>query len=268
MSIGRALGSLLYLVLRPRRQVSLANLEIAFPEKTPGEREKLCRRAFKELGMATAETAWIWYRSADEIDGITIEGAEHIEQGFAAGKGIILLQAHFTVIELCAAVIGARWPSSAVYDPPKNPLFRDYLLWQRSRHLTELIDNRGIRKMVKRLRRGELVWFSPDQSVAVEHGGISTTYFGQAALSSSGTARIVQMTGATVIPLIPTRLNNGKGFCFRFEEPLVVNTDDTIQATQLVNDHLEAMVRRQPEQYLWAHKRFKPPTPAHPNPYA
>jgi len=252
MLIGRALGSFLYLVLVPRRRVTLTNLAIAFPEKTAAERQALGKQAFKHLGMATAETAWIWYRHLDELSGIDIEGAEHVDAALASGKGVILLQAHFTVLELCGAVVGNRWPVSAVYDP----------------HLTDLIDNRGIRSMVRKLRRGEMVWFSPDQTVAAEHGGLTTHYFGQAALSSSGTARIVGMTDAIIIPFIPTRLDNGKRYRFTFEAPLSLNTENIEHATQAVNDHLEAMVRRQPEQYLWAHKRFKPPTSEHSNPYA
>ena len=268
MSIGRGLGSLLYLVLVPRRKVTLANLAIAFPEKSESERHALGRHAFIHLGMATAETAWIWYRQVDELEGIEFHGTEHVDVALARGKGVILLQAHFTVLELCAAVVGRRWPVSAVYDPPKNPLFSEYLLWQRSRHLSDLIDNRAIRSMVRKLRHGEMVWFSPDQTVAAEHGGVTTEYFGQPALSSSGTARIVSMTQAVVIPFIPTRLENGRGYRFSFEAPLTLDTDDIEQATQDVNDHLESIVRRQPEQYLWAHKRFKPPTPDHPNPSA
>jgi KDO2-lipid IV(A) lauroyltransferase len=218
--------------------------------------------------MATAETAWIWYRSANTMGRMEFIGQENVEKALAAGKGVILLQAHFTVLELCGAVVGARWPVSAVYDPPKNPLFDQYLLYQRSRHLKGLIDNRGIRDMVRCLRRGEIVWYSPDQTVSAEHGGIATHYFGQPALSTSGTARIVAMTGAAVIPFIPARHENGKRYTFTFKSPLTLDSSDAAATTQQVNDLLEAEVREQPEQYLWAHKRFKPPSPDLPNPYA
>jgi KDO2-lipid IV(A) lauroyltransferase len=76
------------------------------------------------------------------------------------------------------------------------------------------------------------------------------------------------MTGATVIPFIPERHVNGSGYTLRFQPPLVLDGDDPVHATQQVNDRLEGQVRLQPEQYLWAHKRFKPPGPAYPDPYA
>lgn len=268
MRIGRRLGTVMYHTLRSRRKITDINLKLTFPELNDAERETLARRAFRHLGMATAETAWIWYRSVDKIENIQLLGAEHVDAALDAGNGVILLQAHFTVLELCGAVVGARWPVSAVYDPPKNPLFADYLYRQRSRHLTGLIDNRGIREMVRRLRRGEMVWYSPDQSVSVNHGGIVTQYFGQAALTTSGTARILKMTGATIIPFIPSRNEQGDGYTFSFGPPLELDSSDALQATQQVNDELEAHVRTQPEQYLWAHKRFKQPSEEYADPYA
>lgn len=268
MRVGRSLGSLMYACLRSRRRVTLINLKLAFPEKSDSEREALAKEAFRHLGMATGETAWLWYRSPqDGMPEMVYEGAEHVDAALAAGKGVILLQAHFTVLELCGAVVGGRWPVWAVYDPPKNLLFADYLLYQRSRHLTGLINNRGIRDMVRCLRRGEMVWYSPDQSVASSHGGIASEYFKQPALSTSGTARIVGMTGAAVIPFVPSRNAAGSAYTFSFKKPMELDVTNPELATQVVNDQLEIQVREQPEQYLWAHKRFKPPTTDHKNPY-
>lgn len=258
----------MYQCLRSRRRVTLTNLALAFPDLDTPERTQLAKNAFAHLGMATAETAWIWYRSTKDMAQMDFEGTEYVDAALAAGKGVIFLQAHFTVLELCAAIVGARWPVNAVYDSPKEPLFAEYLLHQRSRHIVHMIENKNIRDMVRSLRRGEIVWYSPDQSVAVEHGGITTRYFDQAALSTSGTARIVNMTGATVIPFVPTRHDNGARYTFAFKPPLNFDFSDAEKATQQVNDVLESAVRLQPEQYLWAHKRFKPPTPNHPNPYA
>lgn len=267
MKVGRGMGALMYRLLASRRRITQINIKLAFPDYSQTECDSLARSAFAHLGMATAETAWIWFRQVDGISDVKFVGAEHVDNALAAGKGVILLQAHFTVLELCGALVGGRWPVSAVYDPPKNPLFADYLYAQRSRHLSGLIDNRGIREMVRCLRRGEMVWYSPDQSVSTNHGGIVTRYFDQPALTTSGTARILKMTGATIIPFVPTRSDDGTRYTLSFGEPLKLDSTDPLEATQQVNDLLEAQVRTQPEQYLWAHKRFKQPSADHANPY-
>ena len=268
MATGKFLGRLSCYAMAGRRRVTQINLALAFPEKTERQRILLTRDVFQHIGMAAAETAWIWHRWPETPWQVSIEGAEHIDNAIKAGKGVILLQAHFTVLELCGPIIGSRWSVSAVYDNPKNPLFAAYLFQQRSRYLTKLIDNNGIREMVRCLRKGEIVWYSPDQSVAAAHGGVCMQYFDQPALTTSGTARIVAMTGAVVIPFVPTRQQDGQRYTFTFKEPLKFDSEDPLFATQQVNDQLEADVRSQPEQYLWAHKRFKPPDSSYPNPYA
>lgn len=267
MRTGRGLGWLMYRLFASRRRITLINLQLAFPELSDTERDTLARDAFAHLGMAIGETAWTWYRSVKHISPVEITGTEYVDAALARGKGVILLQAHFTLLEMCAAVVGSLWEIHAVYDSPKNPLFAATLLKHRSRHLQGLIDNKGIREMVRRLKRGGIVWYSPDQSVSASHGGIETRYFNQPVLTTGGTARILRMTDATIIPFIPERKPDGSGYAFRFQPPLELDTTDLTVGTQQVNDYLEAQVRKQPEQYLWAHKRFKPPTAAHNNPY-
>jgi KDO2-lipid IV(A) lauroyltransferase len=258
----------MYLCLLSRRRTTLINLRLAFPALPEAEYRILARRAFRHLGMAAGETAWLWYRPVKHASPVSFVGEEHLTQALAAGKGVILLQAHFTVLELCAALIGNRWPVRAVYDIPKNPLFAAQLHHQRARFLTGLIDNRDIRTMVRCLKGGEMVWYSPDQSVARSHGGAATRYFGQPVLSTTGTARISKLTGAAIIPFIPARNEDGSHYTLTFHPPLHLDGDDPIADTQRVNDMLESQVRGLPEQYLWAHKRFKPPSRVHVNPYS
>lgn len=267
MRIGRALGQLMYRSFATRRRVTLINLQLAFPEKSDAALETLAKDSFDHLGMAIGETAWTWFRSVRNMSPMEITGTQYVDEALARGKGVILLQAHFTLLEMCAAVVGTRWPMYAVYDSPKNPLFAAMLLRQRSRFMAGMIDNKGIREMVRRLKNGGIVWYSPDQSVAASHGGIPTRYFDQAVLTTGGTARILRMTQATVVPFIPERQPDGSGYAFRFQPPLELDVSDLDAATQQVNDYLEAQVRSQPEQYLWAHKRFKPPSPELNDPY-
>lgn len=267
LQTGKRLGMLLYHTLQSRRRIALINLSLAYPQKTEPERRQIAKQTFAHIGMAAVETAWLWFRWPDPMGEVKFEGVEHLEAAIEADKGVILLQAHFTVLELCGPIIGERWPVSAVYDPPKNPLFAAYLLHQRSRHLAGLIDNRGIRQMVRKLKQGEIVWFSPDQYVAASHGGINARYFDQPSLTTSGTARIVALTGAAVIPLVPTRHDDGRRYTFTFHPPLCLDAANALKVTQQVNDQMEIDIRSQPEQYLWVHKRFKPPEADMPNPY-
>jgi len=268
LALGRTLGGLLYHLMPARRRITSTNLSFAFPDYSAEQLAALSKRVYRHMGMAVAETASLWFRPRALFEPrITIKGATILDDALSAGTGVILLQAHFSILELCAGAMGRRWPVGAVYDEPKNPLYADYLLYQRGKHIQELIENRDIRKMVKRLRQGGIVWFSPDQFVARARGGVDTTYFGQDVLTSSGTARIQKMTGAQVLPFVPSRSEDGKHYTLEIFPAITLDSDDIIAMTQQVNHLFESQIMKQPEQYFWVHKRFKPRGPNQPDPY-
>jgi len=267
MTLGKLLGKLAWYLLPDRRKITRINLTLAFPEKSNAEITALAKTVYLHVGMSIAEGASLWFRPLDFYQHrFKLQGIEHVQQALAEGHGVILLQAHFTLLEMNAAALGPRFPISAVFDPPKNALFAEFLVNRRQRFLTDLIDNREIRQMVRRLKRGEMVWYSPDQSVGKHHGGIATRFFDQPVLTTAGTRRIVRMTGATVLPLIPTRHPGNGTYTLTIGTPISIEGDDE-QATQIINNMFEEQIRQQPEQYFWMHKRFKPPTPEFSNPY-
>jgi len=268
LAFGRRIGSFAWHVLPGRRKITLTNLQIAFPDLSREDRILLARRVYSHVGMSIAEGASLWFQPTSFYDKrFEITGAHNLEDAVSLGRGVILLQAHFSLLEINAAIIGPRYPLSAVFDPPKNPLFTEFLINRRLRFLESLIDNRQMRKMIRRLKQGGIVWYSPDQSVSRRHGGINTTFFNHAVLSTTGTARLANMTGAVILPLVPTRHGVTGRYTLSIGVPLEIDCSDHPAATKQVNDMFEAQIRSQPEQYFWMHKRFKPPGPGHVDPY-
>ncbi|MFK7993828.1 MAG: lysophospholipid acyltransferase family protein [Granulosicoccus sp.] len=268
LGIGRQIGSLVWYLLPSRRRVTLTNLAIGFPDMSAAARTQLARKVYAHVGMSIAEGASLWFRPAHFFDKrFEIVGAENLQTALSSKRGVILLQAHFSLLEMNAAILGPLFPVSAVFDPPKNELFAAFLANRRSRYLQSLIDNRQMRQMIRKLKTNEVVWYSPDQSVSRSHGGIETEFFGQPVLTTAGTRRIASMTGAAVLPLMPTRHGNTGRYTLTIGKPIRLTSDDDKGATQQVNDIFEAQVRSQPEQYFWMHKRFKPPSQSQTNPY-
>lgn len=269
LRIGRGFGSLLWTLIPGRRAVTQTNLSLAFPEKSSNDVDQLGKLTYQHIGMGIFEAAFLWFRRIEKLDDrFELHGTEYLQDAIDKGKGVILLQAHFSSLEVLGGILGRRWPISAVYDKPKNALYAHHIEYQRLRHLHGLIDNKDIRSMIRRLKRGEIVWYSPDQSVQPRNGGIATRYFDQDVLTTAGTARIVAMTGATVVPLLPVRHKNGNSYSVKFLPAMELDVSDPIAATQQVNDLFEQQVRQHPEQYFWVHKRFKPPPDAGPSPYS
>lgn len=268
LATGRALGTALHACLPSRRRISRINVAVALPELGDANRRALVLDAFRHAGMGAVETACAWFckpaRYAERFD---LVEPEHLDAAISRGKGVILLQAHFTLIDLSAYVMTKRWPIAAVYDDPKNALFAAWITHRRLDYMESMIDNRDIRSMVRRLRRGGIVWYSPDQTVSVRRGGIATRFFDRPVLSTAGTARMAAMTGAAVVPFKPTRDADRGRYILTFSPALDVDVDDPVAATDAINRLFEAQIREQPEQYFWSHKRFRPPNADLPDPY-
>lgn len=267
LRVGRGLGAAFYWLLPNRRKATLTNLALAFPELSTAERVARAKAVYKHVGMTMTETGWTWFRDVRSIeDRFSLSGEHHLNEALESDSPLILLQAHFSALEITGSYMGPRWPVGIVYDSPKNPMIAEWLMAHRRRRLAPLIDNKNIRKMIRVLRNGGAVWYSPDQCVSAAQGGIPTRFFDQPVLTSNGTARMVQMTKATVISMIPTRHSNGKSYHIAFFKPLSIEFNDEQSCTQAINDLFEKQVTHYPEQYLWLHKRFKPP-PGDVNPY-
>lgn len=268
MALGRAVGGLFRLLVPKRRRATQTNIKLAFPELTPAEQSLRVKAVYRHVGMTLIETAWLWFRGMTEFDKrFSVSGVEHLNHALASDSGVILLQAHFSTLEIAGGYVGPRWPIAAVYDRPKNPFVAEWLVAQRLRRIDPMIDNKNIRDMIRQLKRGHTVWYSPDQCVSVSQGGIPSRYFSQSVLTSNGTARIARMTGATIVPMIPTRSDDGRAYHIEYCAPLTLDVSDEQACTQAINDLFESQVKRYPEQYLWLHKRFKP-SPGEANPYS
>jgi KDO2-lipid IV(A) lauroyltransferase len=72
------------------------------------------------------------------------------------------------------------------------------------------------------------------------------------------TLRLARLSGAPVVPAFSERLPGAQGYRLTFLTALenFPSGDDLRDAT-LINATMEAEIRRNPEQYLWAHRRFK-----------
>ena len=104
------LGTLLGAVLRrlPSGFVRTArrNLELCFPELSPQARERLLDRHFASLGIALLEIPLAWWISPARLARIVhIEGAEHLRAAVGRGRGVILLTAHFTPMEMAGRAL-------------------------------------------------------------------------------------------------------------------------------------------------------------------
>ena len=257
--LGRFIGQLIYWIPSQRRAIALRNLQLCFPELSDRQRTKLARANFVSLGIALFETgiAWWWPRWRF-MRLIEIEGLEHLES--IQGRGVMLLGAHFTTLEVGGAAIAGLHSMDGMYRAHKNPVL-DFVQARgrisKSRTQTVVYERKNVRGTMKALKAGRTLWYGPDQDYGLRQG-LFAPFFGQQAATVYATARFAEKTGAAVVPFAHYRKPWGRGYRLVLKPPLESFPcgDDLADATR-INSVLESMIRVAPEQYLWAHKRFK-----------
>ena len=265
--LGRMVGLFVHLFPTPFKRIARRNIELALPELDAEARAKLLREHFAGLGCALFETAVSWWSSNERIRRLTLmTGLEHLQAAQATGRGVLLLSAHFSSIEIGCRALAARMPLNVMYRPTKNLLIGEFVHSRRAVQTRRAIPRDDVRTLIKALKDGDIVWYAPDQSFR-KKGAQMVTLFGIPAATNTATSRIVSMTHAVVLPYFFERLPGG-GFKGVIHPPLEnFPTDDAIADSERFNRIVESEVRRMPDQYLWIHRRFKGLSPEYPRYY-
>jgi len=204
------------------------------------------------------ETALCWWGREEQLrDRYLLIGEEHLTAAHARGKGVILLSAHFTTLELGGRLLALRQPFHVLYRQHKNPLFETVMQHGRARRFETAIPRDDTRRLLKCLKDNGAVWYAPDQN----HGGnqsVFAPFFGIQASTLTTTSRLAGISGAAVVPFLQTRLPGDHGYLLILCPALEAfpGTDPQADATR-INRLIEDAIREMPEQYLWVHRRFK-----------
>jgi KDO2-lipid IV(A) lauroyltransferase len=269
LATGRLLGRLAHAMGGSRRAVARRNIELCFPDLTPEQRDDLAREHFKALGMAVIEMGLGRWASLRHLESITtLTGVEHVRKALDEGRGVILLSAHFTTLEVMGRILAREIP-------PFDAVFRR----NRSEFMTELqrsgrevsadttIEKRDIKKMVRSLRQGRAVWYAPDQSYN-RKGAEIIEFFGIPTMHTTATSTLARLGDAVTITFFPLRKPDGTyemALLPPFED---FPSDDPVADTKRYIDVLEAHIRKAPEQYFWIHRKFKDLPDGYPDYYA
>ncbi|WP_286916972.1 MULTISPECIES: lipid A biosynthesis lauroyl acyltransferase [Pseudomonas] len=260
LRLGRWLGLGMYRVASERRRVAARNLELCFPQMPPVERKRLLKENFASTGIAFFEMAMSWWWPKARLAKLAhIEGLEHLQAAQRDGEGAILMALHFTTLEIGAALLGQRHTIDGMYREHRNALF-DFVQRQgRERHNLDslAVEREDVRGMIKLLRKGRAIWYAPDQDYGAKQS-IFVPLFGIEAATVTATTHFARLGKARVIPFTQRRLEDGSGYRLVLHPPLEGFPGESEAADALrINQWVEQAVTECPEQYLWAHRRFK-----------
>jgi len=253
-----------YLGLGRLRRVGERNLELALPQLSSQARKKILRHVFRNLGWQMVEFCRLPRYSAENTRGwIRTEGLEHYLAAEAKGRGVLVLTGHLGAWELSSfyhSLMGH--PMGMVIRRLDNRLLDDYVNSIRCLHGNKVLHKDDFaRGLLTAMRAGETVGILMDTNMTPPQG-VFVRFFGIAACTASGLARVALKTGAAVLPGFLLWEPAERVYVLHFGPELAFTKSgdheaDIVSATQQCNDVLESWIRRYPDQWLWIHRRWK-----------
>ncbi len=261
----RGLARLVYPFMKRRRALMLYNLELALgDETTEEEREEIAWKSFENLFITFAEVIHMFQFKPVWRDRFTIEGGEQIDEYIAQGRGFMVFGGHFGGWLSFYPVVD-RFPdlpgSNLIARPPRNPKMQEMIEYLAGKMGGKIISSRGTGAVIEeRLNKGEMVGFFMDQE-SRRGQGVFTTFFGQQASTHVVPGYLAWKNDTPLVPYWLVRKKPGH-FQIIFREtltyPLTDDPDENNRAVaQAITSEVERTIRDHPEQWLWAHNRWR-----------
>jgi KDO2-lipid IV(A) lauroyltransferase len=267
-SLACVVGDLLWLLIRPRRRIALANLRACFPQLSEKERHTLGRRLFRNIARGALDHSVLWHGSREEVERLVrVEGAEHLSD--PDNRPLILLAPHFVGLDAGGLRVNTLVRGVSIYARQSNAAWDAQLLAGRRRfNEPVLIPRRGaaeLKSVIRAMKEGLPLYYLPDMDLGATHS-IFVPFFGVTAATIPMVSRLARVIDAKVVMAVTEMTIDG--YVLHLEAPWRDFPGASIdQDTEHMNREIERWVLRMPDQYLWTHKRFKTRPPGLPSIY-
>jgi KDO2-lipid IV(A) lauroyltransferase len=253
----------LYALSPKLRKTAEVNLRIAFPDWTDAQRKALIHRMLRHLGWMGAEFARFSKYAKENIEQfVALDGHENFLEAQRRGKGVLILTGHIGAWELSSfahALYG--FPLHYMARPIENGRIDALVNGYRCRTGNRpIFKNESARAMLKILKDAGTIGILADQNTMPEEA-VFVNFFGKAASTTTGIARVALHTDAAVVPGYAVWDEGLQKYRLRFEPRVeLIRTGDqerdVFENTQKFAKVLEEIIRKYPDQWVWMHGRW------------
>ena len=255
-----ALGSLWWTADRPRRRVAISNILRAGVAADAGEARAVGRASARHMGMVLVESM----KSSlvlDDAERLRVEIPGDVQTVLEAPeRGLIVVSGHFGNWELAGQWLSRYKPVAGISRQMNNPRVQKLALSRRQRREFRMIPkyDPDPGRFLKLLGDGEILALLVDQHA---RRGIDVPFFGHPAKTHT-TAAMLHLVARTPLTFLVCRRTAPMTFELTLspliEQPRSGDRNADVEAILVaLNAHLEAAIRRDPDQYLWGHRRWR-----------
>lgn len=268
-AMGRGLGSLAYRYNRKRRRIVEINLALCYPDWSQEQRDRVAKQHFQAMGRSFMDYGLFWFAPKKRLlKTVRVEGYEHAEQARAEGKKVAYHIAHCAAVEMCAVGVASRETCVGIYQPLKNRVVDCLIRHGRLRFVYKLNTRKdGLRGNIQALKAGYSVFSLTDEDMGPEQS-VFVPFFEEPKATLAVTARLAVKQGAAVIPLM-VYYDAAVGQYVCQMGPALEGLEGSAAAAasdaRILNQGLEALIEKHPEEYMWTLRLFKTrPDGSHP----
>ena len=241
------------------KQIIHSNIKRGITKINSKDLENITRLMWNNYGRIFAEYMFIKnFRYGKLATKIQIEGQEILDQIKKNEKQVVFVSGHFSNFELMAMYLektGIRL--STIYRPLNNIFLNGIMERIREKFICKYQIKKGlggIKKLISLKKKNFSTALMIDQRVSE---GIFSNLFNQKALTTTIPAQLVKKFSIPVVPVYIERIT-GLNFKISIQNPIHFSKDDSIETITLkLNQTLEIMILRKPEQWIWSHNRWK-----------
>ena len=239
------------------KKIIKKNLNIFFNKISHLNEKKITGNMWKNYGMTFIEYIYLDYFRKQNSH-ITIQENINLSQITGERKPVIFISGHFANFELMSMEITKKnIPLASIYRPLNNIFLNPFMEYLRRKYICKNQIKKGIngvRKSIEYLKKGYSIALMIDQRVSE---GEKVNFFDKAALTTTLPAQISLKFNVDIIPVYIER-DEHNHFTIEFQNRINPNDfNDKLKLTKKLNEVLEKMIVRNPNQWIWAHNRWK-----------
>ncbi|MFA4854294.1 MAG: lysophospholipid acyltransferase family protein [Candidatus Omnitrophota bacterium] len=264
-SFARNIASLAFIFAVKQRRIALDSLTIAFgKEKSRQEIERIAKDCFIYMAKSAVELMFLMDKPLVLKERVEIAGRENLDKALAAGRGVILISAHFGNFPLLLGKLAVDgYKAGGIMRPMHDARVEKIFLKKREKFGVKTIysqpRNECVNNTIAALRNNELVFIPIDQNFGT--GGVFVNFFGRKAATATGPVILAQRTKAALVPCFII-WQPGDRHKVIFEPALELREgkdprDTILMNIQALTDIIESYIRKYPAEWGWIHRRWK-----------
>ncbi|MDY5616043.1 MAG: lipid A biosynthesis lauroyl acyltransferase, partial [Helicobacter sp.] len=265
LGFAKTIALILFLLDRRRKFDLLTNLDFAYNHSLPpSQKKEILKTNYLNLVYNSISFFMLSVSNKTQIlNTIRIDKPEIIHKLLETNTKIVFVTAHFGNWEYTTPAFSCYFNHkiTAVARMTPYPLINEYLIKVRSKFNITILDKKGAAiPLARALKKDNVVGIVTDQNTTSKEGEL-VDFFGKKVRHTPIASLLARKFDAKIIHFVAYYSKDYKKILIKILPPIEFQKTDDAQSdihnlTQIQSDILEQIIRENPKEWLWFHKKF------------